>query len=89
MKIIFTPSFKRKVQQLYKKNPQLISVFKKKLHLFVQDPLHPSLRLHKLKGVRSEQFAISLTGDLRALSIRSEKEDNLYIFFNIITHDEY
>lgn len=89
MNIEFTDEFKKKTQQLLRKNPQLKSPFKKQFTLFRINPFHPSLRLHKLKGSRSEQYAIWIKGDLRALSIKSKVHPETYIFFDLVTHDEY
>jgi len=81
MKIEFTDAFKKKVQQVNRKTPQLKSSLKKQFNLFRSNPHHPSLRLHKLKGTRSEQYAIWIKGDLRALSIKSTTNSDTYIFF--------
>lgn len=89
MNIEFTDSFKKKTQQLGRKNPQFKTVLKKQLSLFKLNPFHPSLRLHKLKGSRSEQYAMWIKGDLRALSIKSRTHKDTYIFFDLVTHDEY
>jgi mRNA-degrading endonuclease YafQ of YafQ-DinJ toxin-antitoxin module len=89
MNIEFTHAFEAETQQICRKNPQLQLAFKKQLNLFKSNPFHPSLRLHKLKGVRSEQYAIWIKDDLRALSIKSATASDTYIFFDVVTHDEY
>ncbi|MBA3724603.1 MAG: plasmid stabilization protein [Candidatus Levybacteria bacterium] len=89
MNIEFTDAFKKKLQQVNRKNPQLKLSLKKQFNLFRINPFHPSLRLHKLKGMRSEQYAIWIKGDLRALSIKSTTNTDTYIFFDLVTHDEY
>lgn len=89
MKIEFTDAFKKKIQQVIRKNPHLQSAFKKQFNLFKSNPFHPSLRLHKLKGTRSEQYAIWIKGDVRALSIKSTTNSDTYIFFDVVTHDTY
>lgn len=89
MNVEFTDEFKKKAQQFIRKNPQLKSSLKKQFTLFKINPFHPSLRLHKLKGKRSEQYALWIKGDLRALSIKSKTHTATYIFFDIVTHDEY
>lgn len=86
MILYLTQSFQNKVGKLCKKNPQLKTSFKKQLTLFERNPRHPSLKLHKLKGNRSEQFAVWIEGDLRALCI---VEDGRYIFFDLVKHDQY
>lgn len=89
MDIELTDSFRKKAQKLIGKDPSLRLIFKKQLKLFCSNPRHPSLHLHKLQGKRSEQYAIRIKPDLRALSIRSKNNENTYIFFDLITHDEY
>jgi mRNA-degrading endonuclease YafQ of YafQ-DinJ toxin-antitoxin module len=89
MNIEFTESFKRKIQKLKSKDPQLISSLKKQFKLFASNPYYPSLRLHKLQGKRSEQYAIYIKGDLRALFIKSKQVEDTFIFFDLVTHDEY
>jgi mRNA-degrading endonuclease YafQ of YafQ-DinJ toxin-antitoxin module len=86
MNFELTDSFKKKSQKLDLKNPRLRSALIKQFHLFSQNPRHPSLKLHKLQGERSTQFAIWIISDLRALAIKSGEK---YIFFDLITHDEY
>jgi len=81
-----TESFERKVRKLTKRNSRLTNRLVKQFSQFEQDPRHPSLKLHKLTGSRSTQHAIWLTGNLRAVAIKSK---NVYVFFDIITHDEY
>lgn len=89
MRIEFTNSFKKKVRKLSKKNPDLKTALIKQLQLFIDNPIHPSLRLYKLQGSRSEQLAIWIKGDLRALSIKSKTIKDTFVFFDLITHDEY
>ncbi len=89
MNIEFTETFEKKTAQLIKKNQQLRIVFKKQFNLFAINPFYPSLRLHKLQGKRSEQYALWITGDLSALGVKSKSKENTYVFFDIVTHDEY
>lgn len=86
MKLYFTASFKKKAQKLTQSNFELRQRLKKQFNLFQQNPYHLGLRLHKLKGKRSEQYAIWILGDLRALAI---KDGETYTFFDLVTHDEY
>lgn len=86
MNFSLTQGFQKKAQKLCKRDSQLRQALVKQFTLFQEDHLHPSLKLHKLKGKRSEQYAIWIIGDLRALSIKSEEE---YIFFDLVNHDQY
>lgn len=89
MNIELTDFFKRKAQKLIEKDPEVKSALKKQFNLFKSNPLYPSLHLHKLQGKRSEQYAIKIMPDLRALSVKSKHSKDTYIFFDLVTHDEY
>jgi mRNA-degrading endonuclease YafQ of YafQ-DinJ toxin-antitoxin module len=86
MNFSLTKSFQNKAQKLCKKDFKLRSELIKQFSLFQQDHRHPSLKLHKLKGKRSKQYAIWIVGDLRALGII---DDDMYVFFDLVTHDQY
>ncbi len=86
MKVFFSKSFKQKFDKVVKKDKKLRKQIAKQFQLFTQDPRYPSLRLHKLRGHRSEQYSIWMASDLRAIAIR--KKDH-YIFFDLIHHDDY
>lgn len=55
--------------------------------IFRENPLHPSLRLHALKGKLRELFSISLTINYRIIFIRKPNGD--IIFISIGKHDIY
>jgi mRNA-degrading endonuclease YafQ of YafQ-DinJ toxin-antitoxin module len=86
MKVKFTQGFQDQVSKLSKKDPDLADCLSKQFQFFANNPLHPSLKFHKLKGKRSEQYAIWIKADLRALAV---KQQGAYIFFEIVTHDQY
>ncbi len=82
----FTLGFKKKAAKLTQKEPKLQKKLQKQFKLFQNDQKHRSLKLHKLKGDRNEQYAIWIHGDLRAVAT---KDGEMYIFFDLVTHDEY
>ncbi len=86
MNFFLTPSFEKKASKLCQKNQQLRSDSIKQFSLFAQNPFHPSLKIHKLRGRRSTQLAVWIQGNLRALCIQ---DGSMYIFFDLVTHDEY
>ena len=86
MNFELTDSFEKKSQKLCRKDSRLRSSLIKQFKLFSQDPMHPSLKMHKLQGKRSTQFAIWVQADLRALAIKVQDK---YIFFDLLTHDQY
>ncbi len=82
----FTQAFKKKAQKMCQKDPGLTRVLAKQFRFFESNPLHPSLKLHKLTGDRSTQYAIWIKGDLRGLAIKTEEK---FIFFDLVSHKEY
>jgi len=86
MNFSLTKTFQKKAKKLCKKDSQLRKVLEKQFSLFQENHQHPSLKLHKLKGRRSEQYSIWIMGDLRALSIKDGEE---HIFFDLVNHDQY
>ncbi len=86
MNFELTNSFEKKSQKLCHKDSSIKSALTKQFKIFNQNPRNPSLKLHKLQGDRSTHFAIWIKGNLRALAI---KVKDTYIFFDLITHDEY
>ena len=59
-KIVWSDSFTRKLKRLLKQNPQLRSLVKQKLELIAENPFHPSLCTHKLKGNLSDKWSYYL-----------------------------
>ncbi len=59
-KILYTKSYIKRAGGFVKKYPQLIGQYEKTLKLLELNPLHPSLKLHKLSGSLSELFAVSV-----------------------------
>ncbi|MBT4124486.1 MAG: hypothetical protein HN981_04235 [Candidatus Pacebacteria bacterium] len=86
MNFSLTKTFQKKAQKFCKKDPKLRLELAKQFSLFQQNHKHPSLKIHKLQGKRSRQYAIWITGDLRALGIKDGSE---YVFFDLVTHDQY
>lgn len=55
------------------------------IELFSQNPLHPSLRNHELKGKYKAYRSINVTGDVRALYLQ---HNNQTIFDTVGTHSQ-
>lgn len=85
MKFFLSSEAKRKLRDINRKSPKLSEKIHKKLELFVDNPKHPSLRNHKLKGNLKDAWSISIERDLRMLYYFDE--DGV-IFFDIGTHDQ-
>ncbi len=59
----------------------------KTVHLFLQNILHPSLRLHKLSGPLRGLWSISINKQYRILL--RPLQNNTYLFVSIGTHSIY
>jgi len=66
-KIIRTQKFMKKLTKLIKKNPSLKAKISKTLKLLANDINHPSLRLHKLKGDKSNFYSVSIDMQYRII----------------------
>lgn len=67
MNIYLSKNFSRNYRKLLKKNPKLKIKVKEKMSLFEVNPLHPSLRLHKLQGKMVTDWSITIEQDLRLI----------------------
>lgn len=83
-KIVFSPSFRKLLTQLQRKDRRLFEKVKIQLTFFEENPRHPSLRLHKLKGELQDTWSLPVTMDFRLLFV----EDSEYYFFDMGTHDQ-
>ncbi len=66
---------------------QIQKIADNKICLFKQNPLHPSLRLHSLKGKLQEFYSISINKKYRIVFKRALNGDILFI--SIGKHDIY
>ncbi len=82
MNVTFSKEF---IKQAKKLPTKLQIKLYESIKLFRDNPLHPSLRNHPLKGKYSSYRSINITGDYRALYL--QKEDAT-IFVKIGTHSQ-
>ena len=73
--------------QFKKLDQELKSLTVKKIEIFKENPLHPSLRLHMLKGKLINLWAIAITLKHRLIFKRLENGDILLI--SVGKHDIY
>lgn len=86
MNLHYTNHFKHRLKQRIKKKPGLKKKVIAQLNLLLENPRAPSLRLHKLKGKRINQYSIWIEANLRITFI---KEKQTYILTDVLTHDQY
>jgi len=68
MIIKYSNNFSRKLEKLIKKDSLIKKKLDGKLKLFVTNPRHPSLRLHKIE-TKEDAWSISIDTKLRVLFI--------------------
>ena len=79
--------FSTKFKKQYKKLPKKVQIqFDTRFELWHQQPTHPLLRLHKLKGTLSNLYSININADIRALY--EVIEDEVYIYKLIGSHPQ-
>ena len=83
-KIFYTERF---IKRLKKLPPEIIDLACEKESLFKENPLHPSLRLHGLKGKMRGYWSISVNERCRIIFRRLDSGDILFI--SIGNHDIY
>ena len=86
IKIAYSPAFARAYKKQIKNQSGLQKLFSERVDLFIQDPYHPQLRTHKLKGILKDFYSFSLDYDLRVIFYFPS--ENEVIFENIGNHDE-
>lgn len=86
MKIKTTVHFDKNLSKKLRKNPHLKPKLKKQISILKNNLQHPSLRLHKLSGKRTNEYAFWIEKNLR---ITFNVLNNTLLFTDIITHDQY
>lgn len=81
MNVAFSKNFIKRAQKLPRPVQKSVHL---KISLFIENPNHPSLRNHALRGAYKEYRSINITGDVRAL-YRTLSDDEI-VFDDIGTH---
>lgn len=85
MKIVLTPHFRRSFKRLVSRNEKMKQVVRDHLKQFEKNPQDQRLKDHALVGKFNGYRAFSMGYDLRAIY---QKKGEVYIFFDIGTHDQ-
>lgn len=85
--ILYTAKYERKLRRFLKKHPEVFSQYEKTIEMLRANPLHPSLRLHKLQGQLKEVHSVSINMKYR-ITIEFIIRDNLVIPVTIGSHDK-
>jgi addiction module RelE/StbE family toxin len=80
----------RAFRRVLKRNPALSKSVQETLQQLVEDPFHPSLETHKLKGKLTGYWACSAGYDLRIVFdfVKNETNEKEILLVDIGTHDE-
>ena len=81
MNLVFHRQFRKHLEKLNKKQRQRVL---ERLHIFLDNPFHPVLNNHALKGKYLDYRSINITGDLRTI-YKSVNADEC-IFVALDTH---
>lgn len=85
--IVFTEKYEKRAMQFLKIHPELLERYEKTLRLLQENPHHPSLRLHALKGRLKDLHSVSITMSYR-ISLEFIISDQKIILINIGNHNE-
>jgi addiction module RelE/StbE family toxin len=86
-KIFFTKKYEKIAKNFFKKHQNLKAKYQKTINILQQNPFHPSLRLHKLKGNLKEYYSISLDLEYRII-LDFIIVENEIILIDIGSHDD-
>lgn len=85
MRITFSVEVQKKLKEINKNDQKLSRKIHKQLSLFLKNPKHPSLRIHKLSGKLKNYYSISINPGFRMTCFITGNEAH---FTKIGTHDE-
>lgn len=85
MEFFTSREFDKKMKKIKFRDRQLFLQVEKQLGLFLQNHLHPSLRVHKLSGNLKNIWSISVDKHIRMTYILDEEGA---LFIDIGTHDQ-
>lgn len=86
IKIAYSAAFQKTYKKILKNNPSRQILFQQKISLFLQDPFHPQLRTHKLKGALKDFYSFSIEYNLRVVFYFAS--DTVVVLEDIGSHDE-
>ncbi|AHJ14053.1 type II toxin-antitoxin system RelE/ParE family toxin [Sulfurospirillum multivorans] len=85
--IRLSESYKKRLRKFIQSHKDMAVRYEKTLRILQENPYHPSLRLHKLKGNLSEYYSISINIEYRII-MDFMIVDEVIILLDIGAHDE-
>jgi mRNA-degrading endonuclease YafQ of YafQ-DinJ toxin-antitoxin module len=86
-RLVYPESYIRRARKFLNKHPDILKQYQKTLELLELNPIHPSLRLHKLQGRMRGLSSVSINIRYRIV-IQFYIEEDEIILVNIGTHDD-
>jgi mRNA-degrading endonuclease YafQ of YafQ-DinJ toxin-antitoxin module len=83
--LIFTAQYEKLEKRFLKQHPEMMGRYHKTLLLLEQNPLHPSLRLHALKG-RLKGLHSALINMQYRITLELEIRDKEIVLINVGAH---
>ncbi|WP_074382448.1 type II toxin-antitoxin system YafQ family toxin [Phormidesmis priestleyi] len=87
----WSPKFAREYKRFARRNPQLRPLIERTLRLLAEDPRHPALRTHKLKGELADVWSCSIDYNTRILFEFAEDSESNEIIIGLLrlgVHDD-
>jgi addiction module RelE/StbE family toxin len=89
--LVWSTTFTRAFKRLARRDPELRDRAKRALEQLAQDPFHPTLHTHKLKGEFAGTWGCTVDYDNRILfefTQNSESGEEEILLLTVGTHDE-
>ena len=86
-KLIYTNSYIKRASKFAKRHPDLLSQYEKTLKILENDPNHPSLRLHPLKGTLKNLYSVFINVSYR-ITLEFFVTEKEIILVDVGHHDE-
>jgi addiction module RelE/StbE family toxin len=86
-RLVYPESYIRRARKFLNKHPDILKQYQKTLELLELNPIHPSLRLHKLQGRMRGLSSVSINIRYRIV-IQFYIEEDEIILVNIGTHND-
>ena len=86
-RLVFPASYQKREKVFLAKHPDLRERYFKSLLLLEQNPSHPSLRLHPLRGKLAGLHSASISMQYR-IALELELRENEIVFVNVGSHGE-
>lgn len=89
--LVWSASFKRAFRRVVRRRPELRARIQRTLEQLAENPFHPKLRSHKLKGELAGAWACTVDYDNRILFefvFNPESGEEEILLLTIGTHDE-